>query len=117
RKEMGEFYTPQFVVDYILEATGFKDEPGTLLDPACGSGTFLFRAIEFAIQKFREKGISYQDAIEQAVGIVHGLDINIFAAFVAQLQVIWHLLPHLIQLHITNLPQFKIYGGIDSLET
>ena len=43
RKEMGEFYTPQFVVDYILEAIGFKKEPGNILDPACGSGTFLFR--------------------------------------------------------------------------
>src|SRR5437773_3475748 len=117
RKKMGEFYTPQFVVDYILDAIGFKEEPGTILDPACGSGTFLFRSIEFAIEKFRQKGISYQDAVDQAVAIVHGLDINVFAAFIAQLQVIWHLLPHLIQMHIAHLPQFQIYGGIDSLET
>ena len=83
RKDMGEFYTPEFVVDYILEAIGFAEEPGKILDPACGSGTFLFRAIELSIQKFRQKGISYGDSISQAVRIVHGLDINIFAAFIA----------------------------------
>ncbi|MDG7006665.1 MAG: N-6 DNA methylase [Nitrososphaerota archaeon] len=117
RKDMGEFYTPPFVVDYILEAVGFTKEPGPLLDPACGSGTFLFRAIEHTITNFRRKGIPLGDAIQEAVKIVHGLDINTFAAFISQLQVIWYLLPHLTQAGITKLPEFKIYGGIDSLET
>lgn len=117
RKDMGEFYTPVFVVDYILEAVGFTKKPGPLLDPACGSGTFLFRAIEFAINNFRHKGIPLNDAIQEAVKLVHGLDINTFAAFISQLQVIWYLLPHLTQAGITKLPEFQIYGGIDSLET
>jgi hypothetical protein len=117
RKDMGEFYTPQFVADYILDAIGFKGEPGPILDPACGSGTFLFRAIELAIQSFRQKGIPYRDAIEQAVKLVHGLDVNIFAAFIAQLQVIWHLFPHLRLAGATQIPELKIYGGLDSLES
>jgi len=117
RKEMGEFYTPQFVADYILQGIGFRDRPGPILDPACGSGTFLFRAIELSIDHFRRKGISHKDAIEQAVRIVHGLDINIFAAFIAQLQVIWHLLPHFRAAGISRIPDLNIYGGLDSLES
>ncbi len=116
RKELGEYYTPEFVVDYILEEVGFTDSPGPLLDPACGSGTFLYRAIEAAIQKFRAKGIPYDKAIEEAVRLVHGIDINIFAAFIAQLQVIWHLFPHLRSAGIKTMPNLNIYGGTDSLD-
>lgn len=50
RKALGEFYTPFEVVDYILDAVGYQ--PGyfitnkRLLDPACGSGTFLVEALK-----------------------------------------------------------------------
>jgi len=117
RKELGEYYTPEFVVDYILEAIGFKEKPGTILDPACGSGTFLFRAAEIAIQSFLSKGISYPDAIGLAVQLVHGLDINVFAAFIAQLQMLWHLLPHITKAGLKKLPEFNIGSGVDSLDT
>lgn len=117
RKEMGEFYTPQFVVDYILGAIGFAENPGPILDPACGSGTFLLGALELAIEYFLAKGIQYRDAITQAVGLVHGLDMNIFAAFISQLQVIWHLFPHLRKAGMKHIPTLHIYGGIDSLES
>lgn len=44
RKALGEFYTPPEVVDFILDAVGYQGHHITtarLLDPACGSGTFL----------------------------------------------------------------------------
>ena len=116
RKKLGEFYTPDWVVDYILKSIGYEDEPGELLDPACGSGTFLFRAIESAIKTFRNRGVPYKESIKLAVELIHGIDINIFAAFIAQLQVIWHLFPHLKKAGLNEIPDLKIYGGIDSLE-
>ena len=39
-----------------------------------------------------------------------------FAAFIAQLQLIWHLLPSLVKARVKELPSLKIYGGINSLE-
>lgn len=51
----GVFYTPKYIVDYIVEQTVGKlltdkspEEVGRLkiLDPACGSGSFLLRAFE-----------------------------------------------------------------------
>lgn len=116
RKKLGEFYTPQWIVNYILNSIGFNDEPGELLDPACGSGTFLFSAIENAIKTFRNRGVTYKESIKLAVDLIHGIDINIFAAFIAQLQVIWHLFPHLKIAGLKEIPDLKIYGGIDSLE-
>ncbi len=45
RHLLGQHYTDTKIVDLILSAT--LDEPGLLLDPACGSGTFLVRALNY----------------------------------------------------------------------
>ena len=47
RHDLGEFYTPDWLADYVLERVGFASAPRSrLLDPACGSGTFLVRAVK-----------------------------------------------------------------------
>ena len=56
RKQGGIYYTPEFLVDFLVRATlGQKLKNCTsvsealkirVLDPACGSGTFLVRALE-----------------------------------------------------------------------
>ena len=55
RKAGGVYYTPRYIVDYIVEQTVGKlldDQPPEktlalrLLDPACGSGSFLIRVFE-----------------------------------------------------------------------
>ena len=55
RKAGGVYYTPSYIVDYIVEQTVGKlvddKKPAdtlklTVLDPACGSGSFLIRAYE-----------------------------------------------------------------------
>ena len=58
RKAGGVYYTPQYIVDYIVENTvgeKLKDQKWngvqtkqtlTILDPACGSGSFLVNAYE-----------------------------------------------------------------------
>lgn len=55
RKAGGVYYTPRYIVDYIVEQTVGKLLAGQstqaslklrLLDPACGSGSFLIRAFE-----------------------------------------------------------------------
>jgi len=115
RKKLGEYYTPMYVARYVIERIGFYDSPGTLLDPACGSGTFLIAAAVGLIERLLAKGVKLDVAIRQAVDQVHGLDVNMFAAFIAQLQLLWHLLPYLKKADATELPEFKIYGGGSSL--
>ena len=94
RKKLGEYYTPMYVARYVLQKIGFFDNPGPLLDPACGSGT-LIAALEGLIEQLERKKVRLDVAIQQTVDLIHGLDINVFAAFIAQLQLIWHLLPYL----------------------
>jgi hypothetical protein len=57
RKARGMFYTPSFIVDYILkytvlEADVVKKPFIKILDPACGAGYFLDKAYDILKQKF-----------------------------------------------------------------
>ncbi|QPC84866.1 N-6 DNA methylase [Phototrophicus methaneseepsis] len=49
RHAQGAYYTPDWLVQHVLEQVGY-DGTTTLLDPACGSGSFLAAAIQRAIQ-------------------------------------------------------------------
>ena len=57
RKEQGIYYTPTWVVDYIVRTSvdqaltrqGTKPESLRILDPACGSGSFLLRAFDHVL--------------------------------------------------------------------
>lgn len=46
RHALGEHYTPAWLADHVLDCVGFDGfSPGRILDPTCGSGVFLLRAI------------------------------------------------------------------------
>ena len=59
KKAGGVYYTPQYIVDYIVRNTVGKMVEGktpeeiaelTILDPACGSGSFLIGAYSYLLQ-------------------------------------------------------------------
>ena len=62
RKEMGQYYTPQYIVDFIVQNTinsYIKETPEKLLsikvvDPACGSGAFLIKAFDSLYNQYLE---------------------------------------------------------------
>lgn len=66
RKEQGIYYTPEYIVDYIVRNTlkPILDKCKTIgdlqkikvLDPACGSGSFLIKALEVINEKYKEFG-------------------------------------------------------------
>ncbi|MGB2841214.1 MAG: N-6 DNA methylase, partial [Halobacteriota archaeon] len=100
RKALGEFYTPGEVVEYILDAVGYEGRSvidKRLLDPACGSGTFLVEALRRylkASEKIAEEdgwsGILKKLCNEYCIA---GFDIHPFATFMAQMQFMLVLIP------------------------
>ncbi len=66
RKEQGIYYTPDYIVDYIVKnALGpvldkchsIRDiKKIKVLDPACGSGSFLIKALETIYDKYKSFG-------------------------------------------------------------
>lgn len=78
RKKDGAFYTPTFLVDYILK---FTLEPHlklnktcTVLDPACGSGIFLVETL----RKIIERNLGDRQFIESDDELTSYLTNNIF---------------------------------------
>lgn len=46
RHDLGEYYTPDWLAERVLDGVDYQGDPNQrLLDPACGSGTFLVLAI------------------------------------------------------------------------
>lgn len=45
RKKLGEYYTPDWLAEHIVEVAVHEPLREKVLDAACGSGTFLFHAI------------------------------------------------------------------------
>jgi hypothetical protein len=61
RKNIGEFYTPEWLVDFVLNQAGYTGPSileKKLLDPCCGSGNFLIHAIARYKQAAQEAGIA-----------------------------------------------------------
>lgn len=68
RKAGGVYYTPQYIVDYIVENTLGKLIEGKapkeiskikILDPACGSGSFLLGAYDYLLRYHKEYYINW----------------------------------------------------------
>jgi type I restriction-modification system DNA methylase subunit len=100
RKALGEFYTPKEVVEYIVDAVDYRGRgivDKRLLDPACGSGTFLVDALKRylveAAPLAEEKGWDF--VLSKLCNEYHivGFDIHPFATIMAQIQFMLVLIP------------------------
>jgi hypothetical protein len=94
----GAYYTPLFLVDYILNETVEKhllNNPEEynckVLDPACGSGIFLVETLRKIIERYidlhpeiKEDSEEFKDIIRQlAIDNIFGIDKNLSAIQVA----------------------------------
>jgi hypothetical protein len=93
RRRLGEYYTPDWLAQKMVEE--HFDDPlnQRLLDPACGSGTFLFWAVRRALAACDEAGISNRDALERVVAQVHGMDLHPVAVTLARVNYLLALTP------------------------
>jgi hypothetical protein len=112
RLALGEFYTPPEVVDFILDAVGYAGPQvivSRLLDPACGSGTFLVHALAKYLDA--SQGQEPATILKGLVGglRVVGFDINPFACLMAQVNYAAQILP-LFSQALQQDPHFFIPG-------
>ncbi|SFC63343.1 Type I restriction enzyme R protein N terminus (HSDR_N) [Halobiforma haloterrestris] len=99
RKALGEFYTPQPVIDYIMDGVDYNRGVSNerLIDPSCGSGTFLVEAVERYIADVE----NYEDDPDWEEHLrdlctrprIVGLDIHPFAVLMAQIRFVVAILP------------------------
>jgi hypothetical protein len=89
RFRLGGFYTHESLVRLILELVEY-DGTGALLDPSCGSGTFLVEAltIRTAGRKGSRSPAKALEQLEQDARAVCGIDIHPFAVLLTQLNML-----------------------------
>src|SRR5699024_9807455 len=56
RKSMGEYYTPDWLAEGIVTKAVTKPLEQKVLDPSCGSGTFIFHTVRHIIRAATEAG-------------------------------------------------------------
>ncbi|MEN6459212.1 MAG: N-6 DNA methylase [Thermoguttaceae bacterium] len=80
RRQLGEYYTPDWLAEHLLDQLGCLGR--RLLDPACGSGTFLVMAIRRLLEAERRDGKPTIDARRLALPV--GFDLNPLAVMTAK---------------------------------
>jgi CBS domain-containing protein len=144
RKAGGVYYTPRYIVEYIVGQTvgkllaGRKPEDALklrILDPACGSGSFLIRAFEVVCEHCqqwltdhsdqRKKDWCWLDEKENALHLttkakrrilretIHGVDIDPQAVEVTQLSLYLKMLEH--ENRATLAHERDLFGSEDAL--
>jgi len=88
RHDLGEYYTPDWLAERLLNQVGYDGNPDLrLLDPACGSGTFLALAIKRVREYIIEHLEKYPEATEvakKALKNIVGFDLNPIAVIAAR---------------------------------
>ncbi len=106
RKKEGIYYTPKYIVDYIVNNTVREFIKGKsfveinkirILDPACGSGSFLLRAYGVLIEESEislKRELNYEEKASLLLNCIHGVDLDKRACDIAKLNLSLKMAEH-----------------------
>jgi hypothetical protein len=80
RHDLGEFYTPDWLAHRMVNRMLDGNPRGAMLDPSCGSGTFLYLAIKEKRRRLGDSG----ETLDHIFGAVFGVDIHPLAVITAK---------------------------------
>ncbi len=101
KKEKGQYYTPPEIVDYILDEVGYRTGAGIigtnkrLIDPACGSGSFLVAAAKRLVETYKGNANRVDDpasVLERVQNNLYGFDLNPFACYLSEVNLLIQVL-------------------------
>ena len=124
RRALGEVYTRPEICRYMLSRCDAKPSD-SVLDPACGSGTFLVEHLHAQLERLRASNALNVEAVQSVLQRIHGLDINPFSVVLSQIQMLWQLLDVFAYLTAEEqrttakalIPHIMIEGGHTSLDS
>ncbi|WP_435746012.1 N-6 DNA methylase [Microbacterium sp. PMB16] len=76
RQRLGEYYTPDWLAAAMVEHVITDPLAQKVLDPSCGSGTFLFHAVRSYLAAAEAAGTPIGESVQGLVSHVFGLDIH-----------------------------------------
>jgi len=88
RHDLGEYYTPDWLAERLIIQTLGRADLGNptkrVLDPACGSGTFLVILIKHIRERAARKKLDPAETLELTLHNVVGFDLNPLAVIAAR---------------------------------
>jgi SAM-dependent methyltransferase len=84
RKRLGEYYTPDWLAEAVVSETVHDPLQTRVLDPACGSGTFLFHAVRRYICAAEAQGHPVEKLLVGVTRHVVGMDLHPVAVTLAR---------------------------------
>ena len=84
RRTLGEYYTPEWLARAMVSE--LVDDPlgQRVLDPACGSGTFVAEAVNHFIRASDSAGLEPKQALDRLATAVTGIDVHPVAVHLAR---------------------------------
>jgi methylase of polypeptide subunit release factors len=77
RHKLGEYYTPDWLAELLIKEVGYDGNLAKrVLDPACGSGTFIVLAIKQAKEYARGQKLKPIEICKHILSNVWGFDLN-----------------------------------------
>lgn len=85
RHKLGEYYTPDWLAELVLNEVGYDGNTlKRILDPACGSGTFLVLAIQRAKEFGKTQKEPPIETAKRIIANIWGFDLNPLAVIAAR---------------------------------
>lgn len=129
RHTMGEYYTPYWLANAVIHklfATHSITSNPRVLDPTCGSGTFLTVMIKYYIKKGNMNHINIDNLLDIILKHVVGIDINPLAVLTARINYFLNISSLLTPNAVIEIPVYsgdsaytpkrKIKDGIELLQ-
>lgn len=128
-ENLGQFFTPPEVVDFMLEEIGWTEEEIkkrasenkdnlSIIDPSCGSGTFLYSATNILMNAIPHETEEQSKFVENIINQnIFGLDVEEFSLYLAEMSILMRLLPCIINEKYNNPidKKLKIFKTKDSI--
>lgn len=102
RHSLGEFYTPDWLAAHTLDVIDWKPQ-AQLLDPTCGTGTFLLEAMKRRLALVRS-GSSQSVSAQKLLDGIYGMDLNPLAVLATRASLVVFLSPYLSPERPISLP-------------
>ena len=84
RRQLGEYYTPDWLARAIVREVVTDPLDQYVLDPACGSGTFVAEAVNHFIEAANETSLDPKEVLEWLRFSVAGIDVHPVAVHLAR---------------------------------
>lgn len=109
RHGLGEYYTPDWLAAKMVKRAIDRPLEQRVLDPGCGSGTFLFHAIRNFLAEAEDAAMPRERRAAEACAQIAGTDIHPVAVIIARVTYLLGLAPALV--HRAGGVSIPVYLG------